>query len=127
MCTLGFRGMGYSPSFVKNFKKIKAQLVENPETILQVQEATDSICGPCPHNQGDGSCKTQDKIQRLDDQHKAALHLTAGQKLSWNEALQRIKTHMTVEKFHIACESCAWKSHGICETALQDLLKSRHV
>lgn len=124
MCTLGFRGMGYSPAFVENFKELKFRISEDPETPIQIQSKTDHICGPCPHNVGHGKCQKQKKIESLDERHMKALELDEGMKLTWNEALHRIKTYMTVEKFHQSCEGCEWKSYGVCEEELRNLLES---
>ena len=126
MCTLGFRGMGYSPSFVKNFKELKSQITENPEAVIQLQSKTDHICGPCPHNMGQGVCSKQKKIEVLDDRHLKALDLHNGVILKWEDALTRIKSHMTLEKFHDACEGCEWKSYGVCEEALKELNSSKN-
>ena len=122
MCTLGFRGMGYSPSFVENFKDLKSQITENPETAIQVQSQIDHICGPCPHNVGFGQCTKQKKIESLDERHMKALALHDGMTLTWSKALERIKTHMTIEKFHESCEGCEWKSYGVCEEELGKLI-----
>lgn len=122
MCTLGFRGMGYSPDFVENFKEIKSQITESPETVIQIQSRTDHICTPCPHNVGHGKCTKQKKIESLDERHMKALELHDGITLTWSEALKRIKTHMTIEKFHESCEGCEWKSYGVCEEELRKLI-----
>ncbi|MEB3702613.1 DUF1284 domain-containing protein [Candidatus Bealeia paramacronuclearis] len=122
MCTVGFQGMGYSPDFVQNYQTIKDQITESPETLLQVHSRTDEICRPCPHNLEKGFCEKEEKIQSLDARHKLALELQEGQILSWNEGLNRIKTHMTFEKFHASCEGCEWKSLGVCEVALSKIL-----
>ena len=124
MCTLGFQGMGYSPRFSENFTKIKAQLTNDPETLIQFKSQLDVVCAPCPHNLGDGRCASQSKIQKLDDRHQTILQLEPGRSMTWQAALKRIKTHMTVEEFHRACEGCEWKSLGVCERALKSLLHS---
>lgn len=126
LCALGFRGMGYSPSFVKNFKKIAQSLESNPS--ITVRFSMDSICVPCPHNlskSGDTPaplCRKQSFIDVLDRRHGNALHVRDGDILTWNDAKKRIKDNVTVEDFHRMCEGCAWKDFGVCEEALRTLI-----
>lgn len=119
MCTLGFEGKGYSDEFVANYSKIAEQL-RGPlgdQTEIEVVNQTDSICAPCPHRR-EALCETQEKITKLDNAHAEILNLIPGEVLTWQEAKQRIKNSMTLERFHAACEPCAWKKLGVCETAL---------
>lgn len=117
LCTLAFEGKGYSPAFVSNYFKIIDALKTTP---IVVTFAADSICSPCP-NRIDSGCVTQDKIDKLDHAHAEILNLREGDSLSWTEAVGRIKTQMSLELFHRACEPCGWKSLGICEAKLKDL------
>jgi hypothetical protein len=120
LCTLGFQGMGYSPKFVKNYTDIAEALRENEELPIEVIKGTDSICGSCPHN-GEGICKTEDKIQTLDACHAQVLRIVPGDVLTWREGKERLKEKMTLEAFHTACKECQWKPLGVCEEALQRL------
>jgi uncharacterized protein len=121
MCTLGFRGKGYSADFVRNYKKIVQQLNNDDQTQIEVVEFMDSICAPCPNKIDEIICKSQDKISRLDAAHAAALSLKVGDVFTWSEAKERIKKHMSIEKFHIACQGCSWKEYGVCQKALEEL------
>ena len=49
MCTLGFRGKGYSLGFVRNYKKIVQQLNDDEETQIEVVPFMDSTCSACPN------------------------------------------------------------------------------
>lgn len=122
MCTIGFRGMGYSDAFVNNFTEIKDSLLSNHDVIVEIVEHTDSICSPCPNNIGNGRCTKQKTVKALDDKHAAILGIKHGDKLSWEECIQKVCEHMTVERFHKACEGCEWKTHGVCEDTLKNLL-----
>lgn len=121
MCTLGFRGKGYSADFVRNYKKIVQQLNNDDQTQIEVVEFMDSICSACPNKIDEIICKTQDKISKLDSAHAAALSLVPGDVFTWSEAKKRIKKYMSIEKFHTACQGCSWKEYGICQKALEDL------
>jgi hypothetical protein len=120
LCTLGFRGSGYSPHFVKNYTQIVEALQRDEELPIQVIEGADSICAACPHQSIEG-CAVEEKIQGLDARHAHILNLKAGGVLSWKEAQQRLKDHMTIEAFHHACAGCEWKAWGVCEIALRKL------
>ncbi len=122
LCTLGFQGKGYSPSFIKNYQKIAEALQNNDETLIEVVLENDSICRACPHKK-ETKCAQEEKIQGLDQRHSNILALSAGDVLSWRMAKKRLKSHMTVKRFHQACRGCEWKSLGVCEKALKDLRK----
>lgn len=121
MCTLGFRGKGYSLGFIKNYKKIAKLLQENEDHSIEVVPFMDDICGACPNKIDEVVCKSQEKILRLDKAHAEVLGLKAGDVLTWKEAKERIKNHMSLEKFHQACAGCNWKEYGVCEEALEEL------
>jgi hypothetical protein len=124
LCTLGFQGKGYSPSFVANYQEIHAQLhsANGDNTSIHVVAHTDSICAPCPHKR-DLNCAAQEKITRLDQLHAEVLAIKPGDVLTWGEGKQRIKEKMTLEKFHTICESCEWKKYGMCEKTLRHFLE----
>jgi uncharacterized protein len=123
LCTLCFQGKGYSPNFIRNYKKIVNNLTGpgGDRTPIQVVAITDAICAPCPNKQG-LLCKTQEKIEQLDLAHSKALQLQAGDELTWDEAKQKIKQHITLPVFHNICAPCSWKQYGLCEAVLKDFL-----
>jgi hypothetical protein len=125
LCTLCFRGKGYSPAFVENFSVIVEQLngLGGGNTKIEVVAETDSICAPCP-NKRNKSCLTQEKISTLDQAHAAALQIKAGDSLTWKAAKELIARHITLTKFHQICASCNWKSLGICQNVITEFLES---
>jgi hypothetical protein len=123
LCAFAFEGKGYSPTFVKNFERIVKILKTNPDGHqMQVIEALDDICQPCP-NHNHKQCASQALIQRLDAAHAEILQLKPEEELTWNQALKRLKKQMTLPRFHQACEPCQWKKLGICEARLIALQK----
>jgi uncharacterized protein len=124
MCTLAFKGKGYSLGFIKNYKKIFDHLDKNEDTLIQVVEYMDDICSVCPNKIDEIICKTQEKISNLDREHKEILRLKTGEYISWEDAKKRIKQHMSIEKFHDACRDCSWKKYGVCEETLFRLINS---
>jgi hypothetical protein len=122
MCTLSFKGLGYSKSFVKNYRSIKDMLVNNEESQIQVTFKDDSICIKCPHLIEEDNCVFQEKINKLDHRHAQVLKLVDQEILTWKQAKERIKLNMTKEKFHDSCDGCEWKKYGVCEEALHKLI-----
>jgi len=122
LCTLGFQGKGYSPTFVQNFTAIKTQLesARGDTTQIEVIDGQDQICHACPLNNGN-HCQTQEKITRLDNNHKAALQLHIGETLTWGEAKNRIRRFVTLDSFEQICKGCAWKQLGTCRKALEQI------
>lgn len=121
MCSLGFRGKGYSADFVRNYKKIVNLIKEDESTLIEVAQYMDDVCTVCPNRIDDVVCKTQDKIVGLDKRHSKVLDLKPGEVLSWKQAKDKIKEKMTVEKFHYACQGCNWKVYGVCQESLENL------
>lgn len=123
MCTLGFEGKGYSSGFVENYQAIADQLrgQGGDSVVITVASHTDSVCGACPHKQGDLCGSDQPKIEKLDNAHGIVLNLQPGDQLTWGEAKKRIATHVDEETFNRMCEGCGWKSLGVCLKALIDL------
>lgn len=110
--------MGYSPVFVDNFKNVIDALTSG--AMIQVTFGIDSICKPCP-NQNGTVCNKQSFIETLDARHAKALQLKNGDTLTWADALIRIRTHISIDTFHTLCEGCPWKDGGMCESALKKL------
>lgn len=127
MCTLSFKGKGYSKKFVKNYAKIYEALHKDENIKIQIVEYMDNICDPCPNKINDRICKTQDKIEKLDSAHKKILQLEFGEYITWKEAKKRIQDKMSIDKFHKACDGCSWKKYGICEQQLSNLIKESKI
>ncbi|CAM4464044.1 MAG: hypothetical protein LEGION0398_MBIBDBAK_00930 [Legionellaceae bacterium] len=123
LCTFCFQGKGYSKLFISNYVNIKKLITEDNTVTIEVVNITDSICSPCPHRQGN-HCQTEDKIQQLDQAHAKALGLTVGQKITWAAAKKLITDKLTLPIFHHICQSCEWKSKGICESVLSEYLET---
>lgn len=120
MCSLGYEGKGYSPEFVAGFSSITNRLRGSggDQIEIEVVGGLDSICIPCPNNQGSG-CATQEKIDALDKAHSEALCIALGELWTWGDMKKRIREWMTIETFHRICAPCEWKKLGICESALR--------
>ncbi|SES16241.1 hypothetical protein SAMN04490244_106222 [Tranquillimonas rosea] len=122
LCSLGFRGAGYSDGFTANMARIVGGLRApgGEGTVIEVTGSADGICGPCPKRRGAG-CVSQDKIDRLDAAHGKALGVAPGDRLSWGEARRRIRDNVRPGDLATLCAGCQWLSLGYCEDALAEL------
>lgn len=126
LCTLGFKGKGYSPKFVDNFQAIADSLGEQggDDVVIQVTGESDSICKACPHQLGPICGSHNELIISLDKRHGGALNLKPGDKITWGQAKKLIASNLNEETFNEICEGCSWKNLGVCLDALKRLAKS---
>jgi hypothetical protein len=125
LCSLGFQGKGYSEGFTANMTAIvmgRLRAEGGDATRIEVIGALDDICAPCPKNRGH-ACAVQDKIDRLDAAHAAALSLSPGDVLTWGEAQARIRANLPPGSLSRLCAGCEWEPYGMCEAALSRLHK----
>ncbi|TMV55797.1 DUF1284 domain-containing protein [Thioclava sp. BHET1] len=123
LCAIGFQGKGYSDDFLANMHAIVTDRLRAPgggDVVIEVAHLADDICAPCPSRRG-AFCTRQDKIDRLDRAHAAALRLSPGERLSWAEAQARIRAHVAPGDLAQVCAGCQWLEYGMCETALARL------
>lgn len=123
LCSLGYEGKGYSDHFTANMTaivmgRLRARYGEG--VIIEVVDRTDDICAPCPMRQED-LCSDQPKIAALDARHAAALGLEVGEKLTWGEALKRMRRRIHPDKLDEICTGCQWLELGVCKAALTRL------
>lgn len=126
LCSLGFRGKGYSDVFTANMAHIVEDRLRAPggdDVEIEVLGATDDICAPCPKRRGT-LCTAQDKIATLDTRHARALGLFVGTRLTWGDAKQRIRANVPPGALSQLCAGCQWLELGLCETALKKLHES---
>ncbi len=124
LCSLGFEGKGYSPDFTTNMEAIvmgRLRAEQGAAAVIEVVGQADSLCAPCPHRRGEG-CRQQAKIDALDAAHAAALGLAPGDRLTWGEALERMRCLVPDDLAQI-CAGCSWHDAGMCSAALSRLLQ----
>ncbi|KAJ55523.1 hypothetical protein ACMU_12580 [Actibacterium mucosum KCTC 23349] len=123
LCALGYDGHGYAPDFTANMTAIvMGQLRRHGggRTMIEVTGTADDICAPCPHRRSAG-CDQQARIDKLDAAHAAALDLSPGDRLSWDEAQARIVDRIKPGDLTRVCDGCQWLRYGMCEAALARL------
>jgi hypothetical protein len=124
LCSIGFQGHGYSDAFTANMTRVVVGILRAPrgdETRIRITTSADTICAPCPKRRGLG-CAGQDRVDRLDRAHGAALGLSNGDVLSWGEAQDRVRRNVAPEDLTTLCAGCPWLESGMCQKAVAQLL-----
>ncbi|WP_346234947.1 DUF1284 domain-containing protein [Lysinibacillus telephonicus] len=116
-CLLGYRGMGYSEEYVKNMTHIHQTLKSNPNTLVQLVKGPDQLCEKYP-NSGEYHCQDQNIYER-DAVILEKMDLKIGQILKWEEIESRVRKHVIPTDIHSICETCSWRSYGVCEQGIE--------
>jgi len=118
-CLLGYRGMGYSKEYVENMTRLHRILRDNPKTWIKIVEGPDQLCEKYP-NSGEYHCQNANIYER-DAAILEKMELKIGHTLTWEEIESRIKTHVSPSDIQHVCETCTWRSYGVCEEGIQDI------
>ncbi|MFB6465442.1 DUF1284 domain-containing protein [Cytobacillus sp. Hz8] len=122
-CLLGYRGMGYSQEYVENMTRLHQTLRENPKIWIQLVKGPDQLCEKYP-NSGEYHCQNEN-IHNRDAAILEKLGLKIGQIMQWKDIESLIRKSTVPTDIQIICESCSWRSYGICEEGVQDILEEK--
>ena len=122
-CLLGYQGMGYSEEYVENMTSLHQMLREEPETWVQLIEGPDQLCEKYP-NSGKYHCQDQ----HIGDRDRVILEklgLKIGQIIKWKEIETSIQKNVVPSDIEAVCETCSWRSYGVCEEGVQRILDGK--
>lgn len=123
LCLLGYRGMGYSDDYVVNMTKVHTILREEPDTLIQIIKGPDHLCAKFPDDQ---PYHCEDKgIYSRDKEILKRLGLKYSDVLPWREVERRIRVTVKVSDIAIVCESCSWRSYGLCEQGVERVIDAK--
>jgi uncharacterized protein len=122
-CLLGYRGMGYSQEYVENMTLLHQTLRENPKSKIQLVKGPDQLCARYP-NSGVYHCQ-DDNIYERDAAILEELGLKIGQILNWEDIEFLIRRHIVPTDIERVCKSCSWRSYGVCEEGIQEILDGK--
>lgn len=122
-CLLGYRGMGYSKEYVENMTKLHQTLRNNPETLVELVEGPDHLCEKYP-NSGEYHCKDQNIYVR-DAVILEKMGLRIGETIKWQEIENRVKDFVIPSIIQTVCETCNWRSYGVCEEGIQHIIDGK--
>ncbi|TSI10727.1 DUF1284 domain-containing protein [Lysinibacillus sp. BW-2-10] len=117
LCLLGYRGMGYSKEYVENMTQLHQLLRANPQTTVLLVEGPDYLCDKYP-NSGEYHCQNSN-IYKRDQTILEKLGLRIGEILTWKDIEERVSEHIIPTDIGVICESCSWRSYGVCEEGIQ--------
>lgn len=111
MCLLTFRGMGYSPGFIKNFKRVVRNFALHPDYVVSLTTETDVVCSTCPFNKK-GRCFKKENSEKTTRAHdKRVLEkfgLKEGEEIKIREILNEIKRKTSPRDLLKLCNKCSW-------------------
>jgi uncharacterized protein len=125
LCIHGFRGMGYSPEFVKKMSRIVEQMRDDRiDFSIKVVAALDDTCGACPHK-GKTTCEANEGS----NEHVLTMDMNVIHQLGLIEGAIYPKSflvQLTAEKvkpndLDYLCKGCSWLSYGVCKEGISAL------
>ena len=122
-CLLGYRGMGYSPEYVENMTNLHQTLRNNPMTCIEIVQGPDQLCEKYP-NSSEYHCQNE-KIYDRDAAILDKLGLKNGQILKWKDIESQIQKYAVPSDIQTVCETCSWRSYGVCEEGIQEILEGK--
>lgn len=129
LCVQGFRGEGYSASFVQNFSRIYQDLAADPEQEVEILDGPDVVCQACPHLTRTGceidGDQSEEAMRDQDRRVLSLLGLTAGHHLPWSEVLDKIRGAIMGADLPGICGGCRWLPLGYCREGI-DRLRTTH-
>ncbi|EOR23039.1 DUF1284 domain-containing protein [Niallia alba] len=119
LCLLGYRGMGYSAEYIENMTHLHHTLRMEPNTIIHLVDEPDYLCEKYP-NSGKYHCHDT-HIYKRDALIMEKLALQVGQKVKWKDIEERVCQHIIPSDLAEICETCSWRSYGVCEIGIKDI------
>jgi uncharacterized CHY-type Zn-finger protein len=117
LCLLGYRGMGYSDTYVDNMTGVYRTLLSEPSTACEIVSGPDRLCACFPAD-GDYHCEDQNVAQR-DALILERLGLQPGQVFTWEDILARVAKSLQPDDLLQICSTCPWLHYGVCQEGIQ--------
>lgn len=119
LCTVLYKGHGYSETFEDNMAEIVGRLAEGTKVTLKT--SPDAICSECPNRLQDGGCaldenkkEKSDDIRTMDECVLDILKLSKEEIYDSKYIFERAKENITREFFEACCGECRWNKMGLC-------------
>lgn len=124
-CLLGYRGMGYSEEYVENMTRLHQTLRDYPNTLIHLVNGPDQLCEKYP-NSSVYHCQ-DNSIYERDAAILEKMGLKIGQILSWKDIESCIQKFVVPSDVQVICETCAWRSYGVCEKGIQEIHEGKRL
>lgn len=125
LCIHGFRGQGYSPTFIANMARLKEMLIEAPDTSVRVVNGADDICGFCPHADGDICMRPGQRVNDIDRRAQEKLELDDGAVGAWSDFVDCVREKLPPDSLEEICHGCSWIDLGFCASGVASLSERR--
>ncbi|MDI6907412.1 MAG: DUF1284 domain-containing protein [Thermoanaerobacterales bacterium] len=112
LCLDQFRGLGYSPFFVANFRRVQQELAD-PETMVEITAGPDGICMACPWLKG-RDCGRGEAAARRDRLVLARLGLATGTRMRAAALRAAFAAACPPPVRPALCAGCSWLARGVC-------------
>ncbi len=116
LCTLAYKGLGYSNEFVENMNIIVDKLNSEENIIVELTNEVDDVCSKCPENDNN-KCTTETKVVTMDNKTLNLLSLQKG-KYTYKEIKQHINTNLNENVIHNICSNCEWYNKANCKQTI---------
>jgi len=125
ICIQGFRGKGYSKSYVDHMSRLVEQLRSSPDLEVEVADEHDDICMACPFL-GENGCQqegpiSEERAHRRDRAYLEKLRLEPGMALAWSGIMAKLKVLIGIDDLEAFCAECEWLPLGYCREGVARL------
>jgi hypothetical protein len=115
LCTVLYRGEGYSGTFCDNMTQKVQELKADQEEPLMLVTDPDMICTRCPNRTPDDTCvDDKNHVKSKDLELLELFGLKENQLYSYRELLQCAEKKLDKENFLKSCGRCRWYQQGLC-------------
>ena len=125
LCLQGFRGRGYNSEFVDNMTAIHRTLTEDPQSLVEILDGPDAVCGACPHRRLAGCTlngdRSEEEIRDQDHVVLQTLGFHVGSLVRWQDVLDRIRATVRSADLPVICGNCQWLPLGFCREGIDRL------
>jgi len=128
LCVHGFRGMGYSPEFVKTMQGIVNDIRDpGQDFYIKVVAAFDDACMSCPHR-GLEICEasegSNEHVLSMDGKIIRHLGLEPGKSYLKSYLVKLTAEKVVPDDLEFLCKNCSWLSYGVCKEGIAVLRKT---
>jgi len=123
LCIFGFRGHGYSDTFVSNMRTVTKSFFAKGGAEVELTAECDDICRACPHML-ERQCAAEEgaerRVQDRDREVLARLGLAGGQQhdATWLAAL--VTARVSPAALAELCAGCQWLPAGYCQQGISE-------
>jgi len=125
LCVHGFRGMGYSPDFVKKMREIVEDIRnEEKDFLIKVVVTLDEACLTCPHH-GEATCEaspnSEEHVTSMDRKVIEHLGLEPNGVYLKSEIIKRTAQKVRPDDLDYLCRNCSWLPYGVCKEGITNV------